>query len=97
MLELGLQALSVLLIVIGLFFFVAGTLGVLRFDSALNRLHAVTKADNLGLGFVIFGLALQAPDIFAVLKLFLIWLLVLVAAALLGHIIGQRCYQEPKS
>ena len=40
----------------GTFFFVAGTVGLLRFPDSLSRLHALTKADNLGLGLVVLGL-----------------------------------------
>ncbi len=40
----------------GVFFFLAGTVGLLRFPDTLTRLHALSKADNLGLGFVVLGL-----------------------------------------
>jgi len=84
------------LIIIGSGFFIAGTLGVLRFRSALNRLHAVTKADNLGLGLVVLGLMLQASSIALALKLLLIWLLVLLSSATVSHLIGQRARQAEK-
>ncbi|MBQ0778926.1 MAG: monovalent cation/H(+) antiporter subunit G, partial [Pseudomonas sp.] len=38
------------LLLAGMFFFISGTLGVLRFPDVYSRLHAVTKADTLGLG-----------------------------------------------
>ena len=41
---------SIVAIGAGVFFFLAGTVGLLRFPDALSRLHALTKADNLGLG-----------------------------------------------
>jgi len=47
---------SVVCIAAGAFFFLAGTVGLLRFPDTLSRLHALTKADNLGLGLVILGL-----------------------------------------
>ncbi len=40
----------------GAFFFLAGTVGLLRFPDSLTRLHALTKVDNLGLGLVVLGL-----------------------------------------
>jgi multicomponent Na+:H+ antiporter subunit G len=40
----------------GAFFFLAGTVGLLRFPDPLMRLHALTKADNLGLGLVVLVL-----------------------------------------
>ena len=50
---------SLLAIAAGAFFFLAGTVGLLRFPDPLTRLHALTKADNLGLGLVVLGLLPQ--------------------------------------
>jgi multicomponent Na+:H+ antiporter subunit G len=61
----------------GAFFFLAGTVGLLRFPDTLTRLHALTKADNLGLGLVVLGLLPQAGSLRDGLKLVSIWLLVL--------------------
>lgn len=88
-----LDMLSVGLISVGVLFFMAGTLGVLRFDSALNRLHALTKADNLGLGFILLGLIMQADSWALVIKYLMIWGLVLLSAAVVSHLMGQRAYQ----
>jgi multicomponent Na+:H+ antiporter subunit G len=85
---------SVLLISLGVVFFIAGTLGVLRFDSTLNRLHALTKADNLGLGLVVLGLMLQATSWAVAFKYFFIWVLVMISAAMLSQLIGQRAAKQ---
>jgi multicomponent Na+:H+ antiporter subunit G len=37
----------------GAFFYLAGTVGLLRFPDAYTRLHALTKADNLGLALIV--------------------------------------------
>jgi multicomponent Na+:H+ antiporter subunit G len=47
---------TVLAVSAGALFFMAGTVGLLRFPDTLTRLHALTKADNLGLGLVVLGL-----------------------------------------
>ncbi len=65
----------------GTFFFLAGTVGILRFPDSFTRLHAVTKADNLGLGLVVLGLIFQTSSILGIAKLLLIWTMVLVASA----------------
>jgi multicomponent Na+:H+ antiporter subunit G len=72
---------TTLCLLAGSFFFLAGTLGVVRFPDVLARLHAVTKADNLGLGLVVLGLALQSDGILPATKLLLVWVLALVASA----------------
>ncbi|MFN4326206.1 MAG: cation:proton antiporter [Azonexus sp.] len=82
--------LSLALLSAGAFFFLAGTVGLLRFPDVYCRLHALAKADNLGLGFVLLGLAVQAEHPAAALKLLLIWPLVLVASAGVGFAIARR-------
>ncbi|MBK8359583.1 MAG: monovalent cation/H(+) antiporter subunit G [Comamonadaceae bacterium] len=82
--------LSMALLVAGAFFFFAGTVGLLRFPDVYSRLHALAKADNLGLGCIVFGLALQADSIAAALKLLLIWPLVMAASAGISFAIARR-------
>jgi multicomponent Na+:H+ antiporter subunit G len=81
---------SAALLIVGAFFYAAGTLGLLRFPDVYSRLHALAKADNLGLGFVLLGLALQAESIAAGLKLLLIWPLALAASAGVSYAIARR-------
>ena len=78
------------LIASGLAFFVVGTLGMLRFPDVFTRLHAITKADNLGLGLLVLGLLPSAVNVAGGVKLLLIWLLVLGASATSGHLIARR-------
>ncbi|HTQ00046.1 MAG TPA: monovalent cation/H(+) antiporter subunit G [Casimicrobiaceae bacterium] len=73
----------------GAFFFLAGTVGLLRFPDALTRLHALTKADNLGLGLVVFGLLPQVDGFANGLKLVVIWLLVMLSSADAGQLIAR--------
>lgn len=84
-----LHVISMLLITMGCFFFVAGSIGMLRLPDAFARLHATTKADNVGLGLVVIGLLLQAGSLFAAAKLILIWLLVVLASATACHLIAR--------
>src|SRR5258708_39453274 len=72
---------SVVAIGAGVFFVLAGTVGLLRFPDSLSRLHALTKADNLGLGLVVLGLLPRSESPLAALKLVAIWALVQLAAA----------------
>ncbi len=73
----------------GLFFFLAGTIGLLRFPDTLTRLHALTKADNLGLGLVVLGLLPRVDGLLAALKLICVWLLVLLAGAAASQLIAR--------
>lgn len=81
---------STALLLIGAFFYFAGTVGLLRFPDVYTRLHALAKADNLGLGCVLAGLAVQADSLAAALKLLLIWPLALAASAAVSYAIAHR-------
>ncbi|WP_200897581.1 cation:proton antiporter [Arsukibacterium ikkense] len=82
--------LSSLLLFIGLMFFVAGSLGMLRFPDSFSRLHAVTKADSLGLGSVIAGLMFYS-NWWQNLLMLLIWLLVLASGTVSCQLLARFC------
>ncbi|SFP39774.1 monovalent cation/H(+) antiporter subunit G [Tranquillimonas alkanivorans] len=73
----------------GLVFFCAGAAGMVRFPDTHSRLHALTKADNLGLGLVVLGVMFQADGVVPVLKLTLIWILAIVGSAIAAQIIAR--------
>ncbi|MAD74072.1 MAG: cation:proton antiporter [Rheinheimera sp.] len=81
---------SSLLLGIGLLFFVAGSIGMLRFPDSFSRLHAVTKADSLGLGAVIAGLMFYSSWWQNLLMLF-IWLLVMASGAVSCQLLARFC------
>lgn len=84
-----LQSWTIAAVTAGAIFFLAGTVGLLRFPDSWTRLHALTKADNLGLGLVVLGLLPQADGIAGALKLVCIWLLVLLSGATAGQLIAR--------
>jgi multicomponent Na+:H+ antiporter subunit G len=85
-----LQLLSLALLGAGAFFFTAGSIGLIRLPDRFSRLHALTKADNVGLGLIVLGLMPLAPDARDALKLVLVWILVVVAGATGAHLIAKR-------
>lgn len=87
-----LDVFSTALLVTGAVFFAAGTSGLLRFPDVYTRLHALTKADNLGLGFVVCGLALEVDDITVVLKLGMGWALVLVSSSITSQLVARMAW-----
>ncbi|MGA9395271.1 MAG: monovalent cation/H(+) antiporter subunit G [Azonexus sp.] len=87
--SLLLDAWTIVTVSAGLFFFLAGTIGLLRFPDTLTRLHALTKADNLGLGLVVLGLLPRVSGPLAALKLICVWLLVMLAGATASQLIAR--------
>lgn len=69
------------LLLAGTFFCLAGTVGVVRFPDIYSRLHAVTKADTLGLGLIVVGLIVREPNWHSGGTMLLIWLLIMASGA----------------
>jgi len=86
--------LAAALLIAGACFFLAGTLGLLRFPDIYSRLHALTKADNVGLGLTVAGLVVQAESLAAMGKLLVIWILVLIAGASIAQLVAKGALQR---
>jgi multicomponent Na+:H+ antiporter subunit G len=87
--SLALDLFSLVAIGAGAFFFFAGTVGLLRFPDSLTRLHALTKADNLGLGLIVLGLLPRAGSLLDALRLIAIWAIVQLSGAASAQLIGR--------
>jgi multicomponent Na+:H+ antiporter subunit G len=84
---------TVVSILAGAVFFLAGTVGLLRFPDTLTRLHTLTKADNLGLGLVVLGLLPLVRWPFGALELICIWLLVQLSGAIATQLVAALARQ----
>ena len=85
---------TVVLISAGMFFFIAGSVGLLRFPDVFSRLHALTKADNLGLGLVAIGLLPQMLSLLVAVQMLLIWILVMIAGAVASYLIANHALDD---
>jgi multicomponent Na+:H+ antiporter subunit G len=81
---------------LGLVFFVAGTVGLIRFPDRFSRLHALTKGDNLGLGFIALGVAFRTETWAQVALLALIWALALLAAGTVAQLVARAALTAPR-
>lgn len=97
MIESVTQVLQIILMVVGCLFFGVGTLGLFRFSDTLCRIHALTKIDNLGLGFVVLALLPLAPSLSAGLKVVLIWVVALAASATSAHLVARAVRSGQKA
>jgi multicomponent Na+:H+ antiporter subunit G len=83
-----LDLLAICLFVLAIPFFMGGSLGLIRFPDIYTRLHALTKADNVGLGLVVAGSVLLADSWSAVFKLVSIWLAVQTASTISCYLVA---------
>lgn len=84
------------LISIGLLFFVSGSIGLIRLPDLFSRLHALAKADNVGLAFIMLGVASIETGPANLFKLILIWFLVLASSAVSAHLISRHAIRRGK-
>ena len=84
---------TIVLVSAGAVFFLAGTVGLLRFPDSMTRLHALTKADNLGLGLVVLGLLPQVDSVLAALKLVAVWVLTQLAGATVTQLVARAVWR----
>ena len=74
----------------GLAFYAAGSLGLLRFPDTASRLHALTKADNLGLGLVALAAAIYGGSLAVAAKIALVWLFVVIVAGITSQLLARQ-------
>ena len=86
-------SLAVVLIVSGLFFFLVGTLGLLRLPDFYTRVHAVTKCDALGAGLVLLGLAILAGFDDNGIRILALIGLVLIGSPTAGHALARAAWR----
>jgi multicomponent Na+:H+ antiporter subunit G len=77
------------LLLTGCFFFLAGTIGVLRLPDVFTRLHPSTKCDTLGAGSVLTAMAIYSGWSGDIFRLAVIGFFLLISSATCGHAIGR--------
>lgn len=85
-----LEVIALVLLALGCGFYGAGTVGLLRFPDVFNRLHALTKADNVGLFLVSLSMALLADGLRASLIIVLVWVAGLVTATTSASLLARH-------
>jgi multicomponent Na+:H+ antiporter subunit G len=88
------DTLAILAIFSGLFFFLSGSIGLLRLPDLFSRLHALAKADNVGLALVALGVIMLEPEVINDIKIVVIWLLVMAASAISSHLVARHALRE---
>lgn len=84
--------LSVASILGGMFFVMAGTIGVLRLPDFYTRLHAAGMTDTLGAELVILGLIIQSGFTQLSLKLLFVAVFLLLTSPTATHAVANAAY-----
>ena len=81
--------LTAVLLIIGLFLMATGVIAQFRFKYVLNRMHAASMCDSLGVFLVVLGMCISAPDIWTVIKLLLVSFFIWITSPTGGHLIAR--------
>lgn len=73
----------------GLFLMMTGVLAQYRFRYVLNRMHAASMGDSLGLLLIVCGLCLNAPDGYVVVKFLLVSFFLWITSPTGSHLIAR--------
>jgi multicomponent Na+:H+ antiporter subunit G len=82
------------LLILGLFFILAGVLGVLRLPDFYTRLHAMGKCDTLGVTFVLLALAIYAGVSLVTVKVLLLSVFIALANPVATHALGRAAMKS---
>jgi multicomponent Na+:H+ antiporter subunit G len=86
--------LAIFLIVLGLFFLVVGSIGMLRLPDVFSRAHALSLTDSLGAVLVLAGLAVYEGFTMNFLRIFVVLLLVYLLNPIISHATIRAAYRS---
>jgi len=79
-------------IIAGVFFVIAGTVGVLRLPDFYTRMHAAGMTDTLGAELIILGLMVQAGFTQTSLKLLLVAFFLFLTSPTASHAVANAAH-----
>lgn len=86
--------LAVFLIVVGLFFLIVGSIGILRLPDVFSRAHALSLTDSLGAVLVLAGLAVYEGFTFNFLRIVVVMLLIYLMNPVISHATLRAAYRS---
>ena len=86
--------LAVALILLGLFFLVVGSIGMLRLPDVFARAHALSLTDSLGAFFVLIGLAIYEGFNGNFLKIMVVLALIYLLNPVISHATIRAAYRS---
>lgn len=86
--------LAAICVLAGLFFFLVGAIGIVRFPDAYNRLHASSKCSTLGLLGLLLGVIFHVGTLGIVTKAILTMAFAFVANPVGSHILAKAAHMD---
>lgn len=92
MIDLFVDVLTWISFVVGGFFMLVGSFGMIRLPDFWSRAHAAGIIDSAGAGLILFGLILQAGFTLITVKLLLIALFLFITGPTASHAVANAAF-----
>ena len=86
------NVITVVFLLVGAFFMLAGTIGFVRFPDFYSRMHATGKCDTLGEGLMLVALIVYGGATFVSVKILFLIMFILLANPTSTHAIAKAAY-----
>jgi multicomponent Na+:H+ antiporter subunit G len=81
-------------VILGSFFLVVGSFGLVRMPDVFTRMHAASVVDTVGVGFLVLGMGLQAGFSLVTVKLLFLLALFVFTGPVVTHALAQACLHD---
>ena len=82
------------LVLLGVFFLIMGTIGMLRFPDFYTRMHAAGKCDTMGSLLIVIGLALHGGATLGSAKIIAIAVFIFITSPTATHAIAKAAHKN---
>ena len=82
-----------ILVVIGGFFALVASIGLIRFPDIYSRMHAASKAGTVGSGFMMIALAVTADDGGTSIRALAGLVFLILTAPIAAHLLARAAYK----
>ncbi|MDQ7815842.1 MAG: monovalent cation/H(+) antiporter subunit G [Melioribacteraceae bacterium] len=85
--------LTILFLLLGAFFMLIGSIGVIRLPDFFTRSHATSKSDTLGIMLIVVGLICHEGLVLNSLKLMIIFVFIALANPVGSHALARAAFK----
>lgn len=85
---------SIIFVILGILFILAGSIGILRLPDFYSRTHSISKSDTLGVIFVILGLVIYEGFTQSSVKLVFIAIFIALSNPIGSHALARAALKK---
>ncbi len=92
-LDVVFQSIAITFSLLGVFFFMIGTIGIIRLPDFYSRTHPATKCDTLGAGSILLGLTILEKFSPEALKILVLAGFIFLTSPTVGHALARSAFK----